>query len=63
MREQLEASIVPSGIALTFIDIEGHDDLEARFGNRVPVLYVGDSELCFGSLDMDLLEEALANNR
>lgn len=63
MRDQVEACIAPLNVALTLIDISGRDDLEERFGERVPVLYVDDSELCYGRLDQDLLEEALVDIR
>ena len=63
MREQIEAHIARSKIELKLMNIDGHAQLEKRFGERVPVLYFGDSELCFGRLDLDLLEEALADSR
>lgn len=63
MREEVEASIAPFGASLRLIDVAGHPDLEERFGQRVPVLCIDDSELCFGRLDSDLLDEVLADFR
>ncbi|MEW5756948.1 MAG: glutaredoxin family protein [Pseudomonadota bacterium] len=34
-----------------WIDIEGCEELEARFGERVPVLMAGDEEICHHVLD------------
>lgn len=61
MAEEIRAST--GGARLKLIDIDGNEDLEARFGDRVPVLFVGESELCFGRLDHDLLQEALKDFR
>ena len=49
--------------ALTVIDIDAHPELEARYGERVPVLLAGaaDSgvELCHYVLDTDAVDRAL----
>lgn len=63
MREAIETSIAPGGIELGLINIDGDEVLEKRFGDRVPVLFCDGRELCFGRLDLDLLEEALASIR
>lgn len=48
------------GFALELVDI--HDDaaLEARFGERVPVLCAGDREICHHFLDEQALRRYLS---
>lgn len=38
-------------IEVAWVDIEGCVELEARFGERVPVLTAGDEEICHHRLD------------
>ncbi|ROR32127.1 glutaredoxin family protein [Inmirania thermothiophila] len=53
--EAMEAALAPwqarLGFALEVVDIEGEPGLEARYGERVPVLTEGETEICFGRLD------------
>lgn len=42
---------------LEWIDIEGNNELETRFGELVPVLMLGDEKLCHYHLDESLLRE------
>lgn len=59
MREQVEALISGRGWALKSVDIAGNRELEHDYGLRIPVLCLGGTELCFGRLDSDLLEEVI----
>lgn len=59
MREQLTAFTNSYDCDLSVVDIAADDSLSARFSLRIPVLFVDGSELCFGKLDADLLEQAL----
>ena len=52
--EAMHAELAPllRGRALVeVVDISGDDELEGRFGLRIPVLASGDEELCFYRLD------------
>jgi hypothetical protein len=41
----------------TVLDVDDDPQLAARFGDRVPVLLAGDTELCCHFLDEDRLHE------
>lgn len=62
--EELQAELEPwlssENLDLELVDISEDPDLQARFGHRIPVLFVDGEELCFGKLDCDLLQESLA---
>lgn len=42
-----------------WIDIEGRPDLEALFGEQVPVLMAGENEICHYHLDLVALKAQL----
>jgi glutaredoxin len=44
------------------VNVEGDDDLEIRYGLRVPVVQVDGEELFEVAVDADLLAEALARS-
>ena len=44
---------------LEVIDVDGDPRLEARYGERVPVLMAGDGELCHYHLDAAKVNEYL----
>ena len=46
--------------ALELVDIEGRPELEARFGERVPVLHCDGAEVCHYFLDEAALRAHLA---
>jgi hypothetical protein len=48
---------------LTIIDLEDHPELESRYGEWVPVLMAGATELCHYHLDEAVLREWLARQR
>ena len=39
------------------VDVDGDPELARRYGERVPVLLLGERELCAGRLDPGALEE------
>jgi thioredoxin reductase (NADPH) len=52
------------GVALTVVDVDADPALEARFGERVPVLFAGDpatgTEIAHLACDAAAVERALA---
>ena len=54
------------GVALAEVDVDAHPELEARYGDLVPVLLLGGpddgAELCHYRLDAAAVEAALAKN-
>lgn len=51
------------GFSLDVIDVDRHPELEARFGERVPVLLAREVELCHYYLDMAAVRACLLNFR
>ncbi|MEM7251643.1 MAG: glutaredoxin family protein [Pseudomonadota bacterium] len=51
------------GFELELVDIEGRPELEARFGELVPVLMMGEHKICHYFLDEDALHRALRDAR
>ncbi len=47
------------GVSLTVIDVDADVDLEARYGDLVPVLLAGARELCHYFLDACAVREVL----
>lgn len=47
------------GFAVEVVDIEGIPELEARYGERVPVLVQGEREVCHYFLDPPALKACL----
>jgi thioredoxin reductase (NADPH) len=47
---------------LDVVDVDRHPELEARWGEKVPVLLEGESEICHYHLDAAALEARLAGN-
>ena len=64
MAAALRPFVARRGVALTVIDVDAHPALEARYGERVPVLIAGAPEsgveLCHYVLDTDAVDRALA---
>jgi len=55
------ARLSPEGLfTLTTIDLEDHPELESRYGEWVPVLMAGETELCHYHLDEAVLRDWLA---
>jgi len=49
------------GLRIEVIDVDGDADLECRFGEDVPVLMHGDTELCRHRLDPQRVRAYLAD--
>lgn len=64
MREAVAPVAAARGIRLDTVDVDAHPALEARYGDRVPVLFAGEpgesAELCHYRLDRARLAAALA---
>jgi hypothetical protein len=66
MRDALRPLADAAGARIDEIDVDAHAVLEARFGERVPVLLLGDvdgRELCHYHLDAARVAQALASVR
>ncbi|MCH9674254.1 MAG: glutaredoxin family protein [Gammaproteobacteria bacterium] len=50
-------------LEIELVDIEGNDELEAEFGELVPVLKMGDLKICHYFLDEAALDAALDRHR
>ena len=50
-------------VALELVDVDASEQLEALYGERVPVLRHGDRELCHYFVDADALRAYLAGLR
>ena len=50
-------------VALELVDVDASEELEALYGERVPVLRHGDRELCHYFVDADALRAYLAGVR
>jgi len=50
-------------VPVVFVDVDADPALEARFGERVPVLVHGDHELCHYFLDAERVRAYLAEIR
>jgi len=51
MQKELEALTESMGFRVEFVDIEGRPELERRFGELVPALFLGEVEICHYYLD------------
>ncbi len=51
MRDAVRPLAAKAGLALAEIDVDGDAELEARWGERVPVLLAGNRELCHYRFD------------
>jgi Glutaredoxin-like domain (DUF836) len=60
MRDAVEPLARQAGWTLREIDVDSDPRLEARWGERVPVLLAGDRELCHYRLDRAAREALLA---
>ncbi|MBI2307567.1 MAG: glutaredoxin family protein [Rhodocyclales bacterium] len=63
----MEAALAPLasefGAAVTVVDVDADDDLESRWGELVPVLLHGDTELCHYFLDGPKVRDYLSQIR
>lgn len=57
MREALENCREQLDFSLEFRDIDARADWQQRYGERIPVLLAGDSEICHYYLDRQALLE------
>ena len=51
------------GFVIDVVDVDHHPALEARYGELVPVLAAGGTEICHYHLDADRLRAYLTENR
>ena len=66
MRDALAPLAAAAGARVTEIDVDAHAALEARYGDRVPVLLQGGidgREVCHYHLDRARLAKALSEGR
>lgn len=63
MQIALESLAQPLGFTLELVDIEGNEELEARFGELVPVVFCAGQEVCHYFLDESKLAQSLARER
>jgi len=65
--EEMATALAPLadeyGLAVVILDVDADPALEARFGERVPVLAHGDTELCHYFLDAGRVRAYLAEIR
>ena len=54
--------MLQGAVRIQTVDISGDDDLEVRFGLKIPVLCAGDIELCCYRLDKDRVHQWLESN-
>jgi glutaredoxin len=59
MRAALEPMAARAGVAIVEIDVDADPALDAKFGERVPVLLYGRIALCHYTLDAKRVQEAL----
>jgi glutaredoxin-like protein DUF836 len=65
MREQLVRLLAlesEDSVSIAEVDVDSDPALEARWGDKVPVLLLGDHALCHYSLDRDAVRQALAGS-
>jgi thioredoxin reductase (NADPH) len=63
MIEQLRLLQTGTGFRIEVRDVDDDPDLEARFGERVPVILGGEEELCHYRLDVPALNAWLGKFR
>jgi hypothetical protein len=61
MRAEVAPLAAAAAVAVDEIDVDGDPALEARWGDRVPVLLAGDRELFHYCVDRTVLTTYLAN--
>lgn len=57
--DELQPLVQRYGLTVSRVDIDGCAELEARFGQIVPVLTAGGREICHFRLDVRALERFL----
>ena len=60
MRQALEPLLAAHAVALDVIDVDARDELDERWGDKVPVLLAGTRELCRYRLDRSAVTAWLA---
>ena len=60
MQAALAGLAAEFGFILDVVDVDGDEALEARYGERVPVLAHGETELCHYFLDRPAVSQYLA---
>jgi hypothetical protein len=52
-----------AGIPIEILDIETDKEALARYGHKIPVLFLGAEMVCHGRLDLEELHKTLALHR
>ena len=60
MAAALAARLSGEPVRLSIVDVDTQADLKARFGWDVPLLFIGNSEICRHQLDIRALNNWLA---
>lgn len=63
MEQALQPLLQEFGLALEVLDVDTDPELEARYDERVPVLLLGEEELCHYFLDEPRVRKALGRRR
>ena len=63
MLEQLASLPDATGIPVDVVDVDGDANLRARFGHKIPVLFLDAELICHGRLDPEEVHKALAWGR
>ena len=61
LREAAEPIVQRHGATIRKVDIEADPELRRRYGRDIPVLVLGEREICRHRLDHGALERALAD--
>jgi len=59
MEQQLSVLEADLGFSLNYVDVDSRPELAALYGARIPVLALGDEEICQARLNEDSLRAAL----
>ncbi len=60
MQNLLLSYLEEAGLSFTVVDIDGDSNLEQKYGSLVPVLKVGEKEICHYFLDVKALQQYIS---
>jgi hypothetical protein len=52
-----------AGVPVELIDVDADNDLRARYGHKIPVLFLAGELVCHGHLNAEEVHKALACHR
>lgn len=58
MRSELAPWLRNQGASLALVSVDSDPVLRQTYGERIPVLLLDGEEICWGRLELDLLDEA-----